>query len=417
MKKILYALLSVVIAIGLWSYVITTVSPEWEETFYDIPVVLENESVLNSRGLMTATEDTPKVTLKLRGNRSDLANLTRENITLVANLASIYSAGELRVSYDIFYPGNVPQNAIEIISQSPQEIALTITERASKDVPIDVVYIGSVPEGYLTDRENRTLDYESVRVTGPASVINKIATARIQVDLEGQTETIDQSYRYTLCDKNGDPVDAEQVNTDVTEVRLNQKIQRFKEITLKLKVFEGGGANRQNTVIEMDMETILVSGTEQQLAALKNTLEVGEIRLYEEANDTVKNFEIKLPEGVENLTGKNTVSVSVQFPNLTTKTLFVSNIIAKNVPKGMNAEIITKEMEVIVRGPDKVEVDAMSAEYLTVHVDFANAELGQNTYKAMVYVDSGTFGDVGAVGSYSVLARVTEAEEKEETVK
>ena len=36
MKKIAYVLLSLLIAIGLWVYVITTVSPEWEETYYNI---------------------------------------------------------------------------------------------------------------------------------------------------------------------------------------------------------------------------------------------------------------------------------------------------------------------------------------------------------------------------------------------
>lgn len=412
MKKMAYALLSIVIAIGLWIYVITTVSPEWEETFYDIPVVLENETALHNRGLMTLTENTPKVTLKLRGNRSDLANLSKENITLVANLANIYSSGQQRVSYDIFYPGNIPGNSIEVIGQNPQEIELTITERASKDVPVKPVFVGAVPTGFQTDKENMKLDYQTIRVTGPASVINKISYARITVDLEGQTETIDQSYRYTLCDKNDEPVDAEQVSTDVTEVRLTLKIQRYKEITLQVKIVEGGGATKQNTVIQMDMKTIQVSGTEQQLRALGNSLEVGEIRLQEEASDTVKKFEIKLPEGVENLTGKDTVSVIIQFPSLMTRTIAVTNIEAKNVPEGMEAKIIAKQLNVTVRGP-KTQVEAMSADALTVHVDFSDAVVGQDSYKAMVYVDSGTFGDVGTVGTYSVYALVTEAEEPE----
>lgn len=414
MKKLAYALLSIVIAVGLWIYVITTVSPEWEETFYDIPVVMENESALHSRGLMTVSEDTPKVTLKLRGNRSDLANLSRENITLVADLSKVYSTGEQRVSYDIFYPGNIPGNSIEVISQSPQEIALTVTERVSKDVPIEIDYEGSVPDGYQTDRENRTLDYTAVRVTGPASVINKIVSARIQVDLEGQTETIDQPYLYTLCDKNKQPVDSAQVNTDVTEVRLNLKIQPYKEIALKLNVVEGGGATKKNTIIKMDMQTIQVSGTERLLESMDDVLDVGEIRLYEIPYDDVKEFEIKLPEGVENLTGKNTVSVSVQFQGLVTRTIAVTNIEAINVPLGMEARIIAQQLNVTVRGP-KAQVDAMSAEALTVYVDFTGAEVGQDTYKTTVYVDSGTFRDVGAVGTYNMLGKVSLEEEEPET--
>ena len=67
-NKILYLLISIIVAIGIWMYVITVVSPESEKTYYNIPVVLNNESVLNDKGLMIVTEKIPTVTLTLRGN-------------------------------------------------------------------------------------------------------------------------------------------------------------------------------------------------------------------------------------------------------------------------------------------------------------------------------------------------------------
>ena len=51
-NKLVSILLSVAIAFGLWLYVITYISPESEETYYNIPVILEGESVLNENGLM-----------------------------------------------------------------------------------------------------------------------------------------------------------------------------------------------------------------------------------------------------------------------------------------------------------------------------------------------------------------------------
>ena len=74
-NKLIYALLSFVIALGLWFYVIAVVSPESEETYYNVPVVLQNESVLTEKGLMIITQNKPSVTLRLRGNRSDLNKL------------------------------------------------------------------------------------------------------------------------------------------------------------------------------------------------------------------------------------------------------------------------------------------------------------------------------------------------------
>ena len=405
-KKIVYALLSIVIAFGLWAYVITTVSPEWEETYYNIPVVLNNETVLHENGLMVLEDEIPKVTLKLQGNRSDLVNLNSANITLIADLAKIYETGEQNLPYSITYPGDVPDNSIEILSKLPQYITLTIAERKTAEVPVVPQYVGSVPEGYQTDKENMVLDHQFVTVTGPASVVDRIEMAKIEVNLENQTETIRQVYSYTLCDKDGNEVTSEHIVTDVSEVNLTLKIRRYKEIQLVVNVVYGGGATETNTVIQQDLKTIQVSGTQQQLDDLGDSLSLGEIRLGEIPENTTKEFEIKLPEGVENLTGKDTVSVKIEFSNLVSKSIKVSNIQAKNVPPGMKANIVTMEMAVVVRGP-KAQIDALTAENLRVQVDFADAQAGADTYKALVQVNSGTFKGVGAVGIYSVYAEVT----------
>ena len=129
MRKIVYALLSVVVAFGLWVYVITTVNPGYEETFYDIPVALANESALYDRGLMLDTEKIPTVTLKLSGNRSDIIKLNKSNITLVADLSRIYESGRQKVAYSISFPGDIPSNSIEILSKSVVEITLDIAKR------------------------------------------------------------------------------------------------------------------------------------------------------------------------------------------------------------------------------------------------------------------------------------------------
>ena len=51
-NKVLAILLSVVVAFGLWMYVITSVSPGSEETYYNIPVVMDGETLLAERNLM-----------------------------------------------------------------------------------------------------------------------------------------------------------------------------------------------------------------------------------------------------------------------------------------------------------------------------------------------------------------------------
>lgn len=409
-KKILYVLLSAAIAFGLWAYVITAVSPEWEETYYNIPVVLNNESVLHDHGLMVIGEDEPKVNLKLFGNRSDLIHLNSSNILLVANLANIYQPGEHRLAYAISYPGTVPGNAIEVMNQIPQEITLTIVERKTKEVPITVEYLNAVPAGYRTDKENIVLEHQYITVTGPAETVDKVQAAKIYVNLENQTETISQAYDFALCDAEGVAVTSEYLTTDVSQVELTLKIQRYKEIQLGFDVVAGGGANENNTVIKWDLETIQVSGSKQQLDSLADIFVVSELRLGEILESGTFEYEIKLPEGVENLTGKDKVSVTVEFPqDLVSKSFDVSTIEAKNVPEGMNVSISEKQIKVTVRGP-KAQINALKAENLVMQVDFIKAEPGMDTYKALLHITSDAFGGVGAVGTYVVNAEVSAQE-------
>ena len=105
-NKLIYALLSFVIALGLWFYVIAVVSPESEEIFYNIPVVLQNESVLNEKGFMIATQEKPTVTLRLRGNRSDLNKLTSSDILLTVDMSKINRVGKQYLSIDTDFPGS-----------------------------------------------------------------------------------------------------------------------------------------------------------------------------------------------------------------------------------------------------------------------------------------------------------------------
>lgn len=409
-KKILYALLSIVIAFGLWAYVITAVSPEWEETYEDIPVILSNESALHNHNLMLLQDKEPTVTLKLKGNRSDLINLSRANITLKADLSRIYESGQQTLAYTISIPGN----SVEVLSQSPMEITLNIAERKTKEVPVEVFYKGSVPLGYRTDKENLILDRESVTVTGPADVIDRITQAQLQVPLQGKTETINESFSYILLDKDGKEVVSETVETDVQEITLTLKIQRYKEIALTLDVIPGGGATLSNATIEMDIQTILVSGSEQALEELGDELVFGQVDLGSLAtNETDLYYEIKLPEGIENLTGQNNVNVLVTLNGLVTKTLQVTQIDPRNVPKGMQVEILTKMLTVTVRG-EEAAIEELTAEDLRIRVDFSAAELGTDTYKAEVYTVASKFSGIGGVGDFFVNAEVTEAEEQTE---
>ncbi len=404
-SKIITALISLFIALGLWLYVITVVSPGFEKTYYNIPVNVQNDSLLTERGLMITENQDPTVTLHLVGNRVDLNKLNSSNITITVDASRIYEAGRHNLSFDITYPGDIADNAISVQSRSTSTISLTVEDRISKSVDVVVEYTGQLSEDFICDKENAILTNEVINITGPRSSVEQIAQARIRVDLEGKTQTISQDFVYTLCDEAGEPVDAELIETDVADVGLTVKIQRVKEIPVRLNVISGGGATDKTASITVDPKTIRVSGSESQLEKLTEVV-LGTVDLAQQLEAAVLTFPIVLPEGITNETGITEATVDIQFPNLATKKVTTTNITAINIPAGLEVDLITQQLEITIRGPVAM-IEAIEDTDVSVRVDFTNAQMGTATVKAIVVV-SGAYPDVGAVGSYSVSATLRE---------
>ena len=183
--------LSVLVAFCMWLYVVNNVSMEDKYTFYNIPVITEGEGLLEERNLMIISVSHDDVDVVLSGNRSDLAKVNASNTFAKVDLTTVYEAGErIPLEYTLSYPADVASNALTVEERLPGKVYVTLEERRNKEVPVEIQWIGSTPDGFISDRENRVLDYTNVTVMGPASVADLIEKAVIQVDLTEQRESI-----------------------------------------------------------------------------------------------------------------------------------------------------------------------------------------------------------------------------------
>lgn len=401
-RKILNIFLSAIIAFGLWVYVINVVSPEFTETFYNIPVVYEGQNAMEDRGFMITSGMDTRVSLKLKGNRSDINKLSSDNITVKVDLSKISEAGLQNVSFTVAYPGNLDNDDISVEERNPSKITLRVEQIRSKEVPIKVVYKGDLPENYISDKVNAVTNYTSVLISGPSPVVDQIREARIEVDLTGRTQSISENFRYTLCDENGQAVDAENVETNVEDVRLELKIQRIKEIPLQLTVVPGGGATRENTTVQQSITSIHVSGSEAALEGL-DMINLGTINLAGILENTTLTIPIELPGNVTNHSGVHEVQITIKFSNLEKKTFTaVTAFQATDVPEGMEAEILTKTVTVTLRGPKKL-LNQIKEDDIIAVVSFAGADVGTAKMLATIQLPEG-FEAVGAVGICEVSA-------------
>ena len=401
-NKVFKILFPLVLAFGLWLYVVMVVSPGSEATIYNVPVTIPSEKMLWQRGVMLASETDLSVDVKMAGNRRDLNSIDKSDITVEVDLSSIYDAGTHEVVCNVRAPGNITAQA------DPGYVKLVVVERQETKFPITVEFSGTTPEHYIKGKE--VLSREQIMVVGPKSIVNTIAKAVVTVDLTDHNSDIEETLPIALLDRQGKTVTGltimdENGENGVSEVSVQVPISMYKEIPLTVDLIAGGGATKENTKLELSETMISISGPETILTSL-NELVVGTIDLADVNETGVFEFDIKLPQGVVNETGITQVAATVTLPELMTYTFQVTQIRYENLPENMQAELAAKAVEVTVRGSVAL-VSQMKKEDITVMVDLTGATVGTERYSARV-IFSSIYQDVGVLGDYMITATITE---------
>ena len=411
-NKLVSIALSLLIAFGLWMYVITEVSPNSEQPYLDIPVKMEGETLLRERNLIITDISSTNVDLTLSGNRTDLNELNSSNITLKADMTKIYDPGVHKIGYDIILPGHVASNAFTRVSQYPDSITVTVERLIrNKEIPVNIVYQGKAAEGYVVRRADAVLDNTHILVTGPESVVNQITQAVITVDLEGQTESISQNYRFTLCNKDGEGVNSELITVNIEEVHMDLTIHRKKQVDLTVTVVPGGGATEEDVELTLSIDSIQLSGSDIALQQVGDTINLGTINLADYETSTEIIFTIPVYEGVTNDSGETEVKVKLAFRGLMTREIVITEFLITGVPEGYEGKVITEKLTIKVRGRSEL-VSKLTAQDISARVDFTGEEPGDATVRVNITF-SGKYKALGVLGKPTVTTSLQLLDQEE----
>lgn len=393
-KRIKHALLSLLIAFGIWIYVVSVVAPESERVFYDIPVKLHGEEVLKNRRLMLVSGQNEMVDLTLSGTRTELNNLSGANIAVYADLSGITSAGQHTVHYTISNLG-----AITVVAPETQTITVTVVDYEEKELPIEIDYVGQMPAGFEEDRETLALGRKVVTISGAKEEVDRVKKASITVNLDGQKGDIDGVFPISFLDEDGKPVELVHAKADVEKVTMVMKVNMVKTVPVVVTVIPGGDLTVEDAECVPYLSELEVVGP---VSVLENfnyielVVEIGEM-----LTSKVVQVDLKLPDDVESKAGISYISVDVKIPAMVQNTwnILVTPDAFDNVPEGMVVKIGTSMLAVTVIGRD-FRMNAISEKNVNIRVDLTDAKEGQNSYSAQVTLQDAE--GVEVVGTYWV---------------
>lgn len=380
-NKVLTFLLSLAISFGLWLYVVTVISPESEVTVYNVPVELVGSRYLDAKNLIAVSEtDGLRVDLTLRGNRSDLKKFNNTNITVIADMSHLTYAGEHQLDYSVSFQSGTA----EVVGQNPEHISVTVAEKLTKTVPVEIVYIGAVPDGYEAERDDVELDHTAVTVSGPKKTIDKINAATITVDLSGRMTTFAADYPMTLCGFDGRPIaDDSFVTVNLEEIRAVVQVYKVKKVPLQFVVdFADSGLQENMVTLYPQVETVTLIGSSDDLEKVGSTLPFTiTMRDYTQATTVV--LIPALPEGVQ---CKEEIKVHIQMPEMTSRWMTISNFVMNDVPSGMSVQV-PKSTTVEIWGPRDI-LEHLTADDVMGLVECSGIN-GNSSFAPVTYVVQG----------------------------
>lgn len=420
-RKILYVLLAILVAAGIWYYVDENGNNgsyyPCDREIKGVPITYTNvDTVLADRGLMLLEDGTDAtVDLKLQGERWLLNELDVSDIRVTVDLSSVTSAGVQRIPNITYSYTKQKFYALSMKEKSISAATVNISELYSKTVDIKCLVIGEVAEGYTA--EPLQLSAEKVEIRGQAEDIDSVTCAKVTLDIgAAATEAVSQTLTLQFYDENDQLVDSKGIHPVVDTVQATLPVSVTKEMQLVVNFKEAPGARIKNLTYKIEPSTILVSGDAAQLKNV-DTITLGTFDLMDLVNDprtTGHTYSIIIPEGCKNLSGVTRATMTVSFKDMASAEVAATQFDATNIPAGKTVRILTEELPVSVFGT-AADVEAVTGADITVVADLSDYSAASGTYTVPGIVQVGTGGDVGVSGTYQVQVTILEEQTEPET--
>lgn len=386
---------SLVIAIILWSYVMSEVNPRITKEFRNIDVVFSNMEDLERSGIELMSPKEVKINVKVEGRRSEVLKLRDTDIIAKADLSG-YSEGTKKVPIYIDAPSKV-----DIVDYTPKEISFRFERIVSKEKPVVLKTIGKLEPGYsLGDGEIKP---QSVILKGPKSWVNSVREVVAVVDITGKTKDINATVPIKLLDDDGNDVGRVEKEPNVVDVFI--PMYRSRKIPIDIQLDGSIPAEYENYTLTVSPKAVDVKGNDTILNSL-SSIKTEPINVYKLVGSGSVETELLLPEGIELVDPNKKIIVSLKSNSIENGTdiedsdredvnineninkrfdYSFSEINARNLGDGLviDTSNSTNSITVVLNGP-KDYLNSIGKEVLSPEIDLKGLDEGVHEVKLII---------------------------------
>ncbi len=400
-SKLFYVIVALLTSFAIWVYVASNDQDVISKRFDGVRVEFTGEeALLASKGFVIIDPSVNTVSVTLTGPRNVVGLLQSADLTASVDVSKLTQAGYTNLTYSIKYPSNTNEANISVRRETPQVISFNLSPVIEKTVPVRGSFDGNTAEGYTA--ESPVFEPSTITLRGAEALLSDISYAWVTFGEEDISVSYTTDVPFTLMDSKGNECSSTGLTANVETVKATLPILQIKEVALRAELLQGAGANSENTKVTLEPASVTVAGDSAILAGL-NQITVATIDLTDFSTTFTEKYPITIDNELSNLSGSSEVTVTVEIVGLETEkfTIPAANLACTNVTSGFTSDILTRELEVVLRGTSE-DLSSVKAENLRAVADLTDYNESSGTYivDVKIYVDGAS--NVGAVGDYQI---------------
>ena len=371
-------IVTLIIAIFLWSFVMDKVNPEISREYRNVSVSLSNMSALDRQGLVVMDPQDVRVNIKVTGKKSDMDKFTTANITAQVDLSG-YSEGKVKIPVTV---GLIDQfTGVRVLNHEPREILFTLDKLITKEVPLTIQTTGSLPDNYILG--DITSKSQSLLLKGPRTWVNEVDKVIAIVDLSNRTAPDTVTVATIIVDDAGNEVRG--VNKEPNVVDITIPVYRTISLPIELQTENELPENFSITDIAITPSRVTVKGDNSIVNLQKINTKV--ININTLLDKAALEVELDLPEGVELVTPLEKVTIIYTVEETISKeyTLSVSELNVLNLDETLkiNEEVLGGLVKISLKGLKSV-LDVIENDDLDISIDLIDLTQGEHDVELII---------------------------------
>ncbi len=264
---------------------------------------------------------------------------------------------------------------IRVVSASPAELAITLEQRAVRDVSISPLLQGQLALGFQMD--GVIVEPSSATVIGPLSLMTQVAGLQAVLDINQARESISASVPLRAVDANG--VVLSGLTIEPAEASLEVSILQsggYRDVAVKVETIGQPASGFRVTDISVSPPVVtLFSADPQVVANLPGFVSTQPLDLTNLNDDLQTRLLLDLPQGVIVVGEEQNVLVSVGIAPVESSVLLNLNVEVIGLASNRTAVLSPESVSVIISGPLSV-LQNLSPADIRLIVDVNGLALG-----------------------------------------